>query len=57
MANYLISWEESVWMDLTIEANSQKEALDKFHANEYDVERVVEVGREWIPDTIDIEEI
>ena len=57
MPKYLISWEESVWYDLEIEADSKSKALDKFAANEYDREDVIFVGQEMIPDTIDIEEI
>ena len=57
MPKYLISWEESVWYDLEIEADSKSKALDKFAANEYDREDVVFVGQEMMPDTIDIEEI
>ena len=57
MPKYLISWEESVWMDLEFEADSKKEALDKFHANDYDREDVTTVGQEWIPDSIEVEEV
>jgi hypothetical protein len=57
MPKYLISWEESVWMDLEIEADSKQEALDKFHANDYDREDVTTVGQEWIPDSIEVEEV
>ena len=57
MPKYRISWEESAWMDLEIEADSKQEALDKFHANDYDREDLATVGQEWIPDSIDIEEL
>ena len=57
MAKYLISWEESVWMDLIIEAGSKKEALDKFESNDYDREDVATVGQELVPDSLDIEEV
>ena len=57
MPKYLISWEESQWMDLIIDAPSKLVALDMFHKNEYDREDVAIVGQEWIPDTLDCEEI
>ena len=57
MPKYLIKWEDSVWYNLEIEADSYSDALDKFGANEYDREDVIFVGQEMIPDTIDIEEI
>ena len=55
MPKYLISWEESVWYDVEIEAAFKQEALDKFHANHYQTANWV--GQEMIPDTIDIEEV
>lgn len=57
MPKYLFSWEESVWMDLEIEAESRQAALDKFADNDYDREDVKEVGQEWLPDTMEIVEI
>lgn len=57
MAKYLISWEESVWYDLEIEAESYSDALDKFGANEYDREDVTFVGQEIIADTIEVGEV
>ena len=57
MSKYLISWEESIWYDLEIEADSKLEALDKFHSNEYDREDVAFVGQVITEDTIEIEEL
>lgn len=56
MAKYLISWEESTWMDLEIEAASREEALEKFANNDYNKEDVKEVGGEWLPDTLEVAE-
>ena len=57
MPKYLISWEESQWTNLIIDAPSQLAALDKFYNQEYNMEDIAIVGQEMIPDTIDIEEI
>jgi hypothetical protein len=57
MPKYLISWEESVWYDVEIGAAFEQEALDKFHANEYDREDVITVGQEWIPDSIEVKKV
>lgn len=57
MPKYLISWEETVWMDLEIEAESEEEAIQKFDMADYDREDVKEVGQEWIPDSLDIVEL
>jgi len=57
MTKYLISWEESQWTNLIIDAPSQLAALDKFYNQEYNMEDIAIVGQEMIPDTIDIEEV
>ena len=57
MPKYLISWEETQWMDLIIDAPSESMALDMFHDRAYDIEHVAIVGQEMIPDTIEVEEI
>lgn len=57
MPKYVISWEETQWLDLIIDAPSKLVALDKFHNNEYDREDVVFIGQEWIPDSIECEEV
>lgn len=57
MPKYLISWEESCWYDLVIEAGSEAEALEMFHNNNYDREEVKWMGQETLPDSIDIEQL
>lgn len=57
MPKYLFSWEESVWYDLEIEAESRQAAIDIFAQGEYDSEDVRDMGQEIIPDTLEIEEI
>lgn len=57
MPKYLVSWEESNWYDIFIEAPSKMAALDMFYNNEYDRENVAIVGFELIPDTIECEEV
>lgn len=57
MAKYLISWEESIWMNLEIEAASKEEALQKFADNDYDREDVMELEREWNPGSEQCEEV
>ena len=54
MPKYLISWEEAIWYDLEIEADSAEEALDKFHSNDYDREDVKFIGQEALPDTVEV---
>lgn len=57
MPKYLISWEESVWMNLEIEADSKEDALQKFADNNYDKEDVMELEQEWIPGSEQCEEV
>jgi hypothetical protein len=57
MPNYIVSWEEAIWYDLEIEANSKDQAIDKLLSGEYDREDVTTVGQEWVPDTIECEEV
>ena len=56
MPKYLISWEDSVWYNLQIEADSSEQALEKFATGDYN-DFIDCVGNEMIPDTIDIEEL
>lgn len=56
MPNYLIAWTEETWYNVEIEAASRKEALDKFHNNEYDSEDAVFIGAE-MQDSVEIEEL
>ena len=57
MPKYIVSWEESIWMNLEIEAASKEEALQKFADNDYDKEDVMEVVQEWIPGSEQCEEV
>lgn len=56
MPKYLIKWEDSVWYNLEIEAESYSDALDKFGSGDYN-DSIDCVGSEMIPDTIEVEEI
>jgi hypothetical protein len=57
MPKYLVSWEESQWMNLIIDAPSKLVALDMLYDREYDVEDVAIVGQGMIPDSIECEEV
>ena len=56
MPKYLISWTEEDWYNITIEASSKKEALDKFWNRGYDMEDIVHTGTE-LQDSVEIEEV
>ena len=56
MPKYLIKWEDSVWYNLEIEADSHKAALDIWHNQEYDSEDIIHTGSE-LQDSIEIEEV
>jgi hypothetical protein len=36
MGKYVISWTEELWYKMEVNADSKDEALEKFHAGEYD---------------------
>ena len=57
MPKYLITWEESHWMNVTIDADNEDEAIDKFHDMEYDWDMVEEVGAEMIDSSLSVEEL
>ena len=57
MPKYLLSWEESHWYNLVVEADSEFAALAKFHNNEFDYEDVQKVGDEVIEGTVSVEAI
>jgi hypothetical protein len=40
MSKYLITWVEETIFGVMVEADSRSEALDKFGANEYDMDDV-----------------
>ena len=56
MPKYLISWTEEDFLNITIDAGSKKEALDKFWNREYDGEDIVHVGTE-LQDSVECEEV
>ena len=56
MPKYLISWTEEDWYSVTIEADSLREAKDKFWAQDFDYEDVRHTGTE-IQDSVEVEQI
>ena len=56
MANYLISFTEEEWYNVTIEADSLQEAKEKFWSHDQDHEDIIHTGTE-IQESIDIEEV
>ena len=57
MPKYLITWEESHWMNLVIDADNEDEAIDKFHDMDYDWDMVEEVGADMIENSLSVEEL
>lgn len=57
MPKYLITWEESHWMNLVIDADNEDEAIDKFHEMDYDWDMVEEVGAVMIANSLSVEEL
>lgn len=56
MPNYLISFTEEEWYNVTIEADSLQDAADKFWSGNYDHEDIIHTGTE-IQESIDIGEV
>jgi hypothetical protein len=56
MSNYLISFTEEEWYNVTIEADSFQEAKDKFWSHDFDLEDIVHTNTE-IKESINIEEV
>ena len=56
MTKYLIAWTEENWYNLTIEADSKREALDKFYNHDFDYEDSVLVGSE-LQDSVEAEQV
>lgn len=52
---YLVSWTEEDWYNVTIEADSLDEAMEKFWGHEFDEADVRHTGTE-IQDSIEIEQ-
>jgi len=57
MAKYLLSWYEVEKLSLVIEAESRKEAFDKFFANDYDNQDVKSIGVSFDEDSLDMEDM
>jgi hypothetical protein len=55
MPKYEIQWTDELWYKLTVEAESEEIALDKFLSNEYDLGDADLFGSE-LQDSITIEE-
>jgi hypothetical protein len=56
MPKYEIQWTDELWYRMTVEANSEDEALDTFHSGEYDLGNADLFGSE-LQDSVTIEEI
>lgn len=57
MPKYILSWEESHWYNLVVEAPSEFAALARFENNEFYYEDVQKVGDEVIEGTVSVEAI
>ncbi len=57
MPKYLVSWEQSHWMNVEIEADNEDEAIDKFHDMDYDWDMVEETGADMIENSLSVEEL
>ena len=55
MPKYLITWEESMWYNLEVEADSEFAALAMFENNEFEYDNVMEAGSEMIEGTLSVE--
>ena len=56
MAKYRIEWTEEYWYSMEVEADSKEEALDRFHALDYDFGNAEMIGDE-MQDSVTIEEV
>jgi hypothetical protein len=57
MPKYLLSWEDTIWYNLEIEADSEEGAHEKFHSGDYDYNDIQEVGVEMVSNSLFIEEV
>lgn len=55
MPKYIIKYQKEIWFDLPVEAESEKQALEMFHAGEVEFGDAEEVGQE-IQENILVEE-
>ena len=56
MPKYRISWTEELWYRMDVEANSEEEARDMFHAGDYDFDMARNTNVE-LQDSVDIVEV
>jgi hypothetical protein len=56
MPKYEIQWTDELWYRLTVEAESEDDALDKFHSNKYDLGDADLFGSE-LQDSVYVEEV
>jgi len=56
MPRYNISWTDELLYAMEVEADSKKDALDKFHSNKYDLGNADLFGSE-LQDSVTVEEI
>jgi hypothetical protein len=57
MPKYLLSWTETDTLNLTIEADSKREALNKWISHDFDPEDVETIGVELDEESLEIEVI
>jgi len=57
MPKYLLSWEDTIWYNLEIEADSEEGAYEKFDSRDYDYENIEEVSIEMVWGSLFIEEV
>jgi hypothetical protein len=55
MGKYRIDWTENVYYTMEVEAESEQDALDKFHSGEYDLDNGRNYGVE-MEDSVDVRE-
>ena len=56
MSKYTISWTEELWYRMDVEADSKEDALDKFHAGDYDFDNAKNTDVH-LQDSVDIWEV
>jgi hypothetical protein len=55
MPKYLLSWTETDTLNLVIEADSKREALNKWISHDFDTEDVETVGVELDEESLEVE--
>ena len=56
MTKYLISWTEELWYKMEVDADSIEDALDRFHAGDYDFDNAKNTDVH-LQDSVDIMEV